>query len=203
MAKVLSSCATEDLVHMAKTCGLLPSNHFGCHPGRTTSDSLHYVTMFVKDMWRKKEVVSTLFLDIKGMFLSVVLSRLIHDMRSRGVPPQYTSGIVCEASSQQSTLRFDEYKLEPLSRSKGIDQGFLLSSIAYQFYNAGLVDICDVSSGEDTVAFMDDMLLLAWAKTIRESNSKVKQMMVRQGGGLDWLAAHQSELHWKFLVSWG
>jgi len=41
--------------------------------------------------------------------------------------------------------------------------------------------------------FMDDMLLLAWAKTLAESNTKVKCMMVRQDGGLDWEMAHQSD----------
>src|SRR5882724_11702626 len=76
MTKVLSTCVAEHLVQAAKTCDLLPSNHFGCHPRRTTTDSFHYLTTFIKDMWRKK-VVSTLFLDIKAMFPNVVLSQLI------------------------------------------------------------------------------------------------------------------------------
>ena len=49
MAKVLSACIVEDLVQAAEAHNLLPSNHFSCCPGRTTSDSLHYVTMFVKN----------------------------------------------------------------------------------------------------------------------------------------------------------
>ena len=40
---------------------------------------------------------------------------------------------------------------------------------------------------------MDDMLLLAWAKMLMESNNKVKQMMVKCSGGLDWEATHQSD----------
>jgi len=46
---------------------------------------------FVKDAWRKKEVVSALFLDIKNAFLSIIPTWLIHDMRDRGVPAQYTN----------------------------------------------------------------------------------------------------------------
>ena len=61
--------------------------------------------------------------------------------------------------------------------TKGIDQGCPLSGIAYQFYNAGLVEIHDTDGGEDAVAFMDDTLLLAQAKMLTESNNKVKQMM--------------------------
>ena len=90
------------------------------------------------------------------------------------------------------TLRFNSYELEPLALSKGRDQGCPLSRIAYQFYNTYLEEICDTNNGEDTVAFMDDTLLLAWGKSLNESNAKVKQMMVRQGGGLDWVVTHQS-----------
>ena len=93
IAKVLSACVSEDLMQMAEMHDLLPANHFSCHPGRTTTDSLHYVTKFIKDAWHKKEVVSALFLDIKSAFPNVVLSQLIHDMRCRGVPAQYTDWI--------------------------------------------------------------------------------------------------------------
>jgi len=57
------------------------------------TDSLHYVTKFMKDAWWKGEVVSALFLDIKSAFPSVVLSQLVHDIRQRGIPEQYTQWI--------------------------------------------------------------------------------------------------------------
>ena len=69
MAKVLSACVTEDLLQVAKTHRLLLNNHFSCQPGRTTMNSLHYVTKYVKDTWRRKLVVSALFLDIKSTSL--------------------------------------------------------------------------------------------------------------------------------------
>jgi len=47
--------------------------------------------------------------------------------------------------------------------SKGIDQSCPLSSIVY---NVGLVDIHDISRGEDAIVFMGDMLLLPWAKCL-------------------------------------
>jgi len=90
ITKILSACISEDLTVMAELSQLLPANHFGCRPGRTTSDSLHYVAKFTKDTWRKGEDVSALFLDIKSTFPSVILKRLTHNMRSRGIPMQYT-----------------------------------------------------------------------------------------------------------------
>jgi len=191
IGKVLSACVAEDLTSTVEEHGLLPSNHFGCRPGRTTMDSLHYVTKYIKDALRRKEVVSALFLDINNAFPSVAIDRLAHNMRSRGVPREYTDWITCKVTRCQTTLKFDGYKSEPLPLSKGLDQGCPLPGIAFQLYNANLIDIRDIRKGEDAVAFMDDTLLLAWGKNLTDTNVQVKQMMTRRGGGLDWTKSHQ------------
>jgi hypothetical protein len=59
---------------------LMPANHFGCQPGCTTTDALHYVMSYIKDAWRKGEAVGALFPDIKGAFPSIPLDRLIHNI---------------------------------------------------------------------------------------------------------------------------
>src|SRR5882724_4224959 len=119
-------------------------------------DSLHYVTKFVKDAWRRKVVVSALFLDIKSAFPSVVLDWLVHDMRKRGVPRKYTDWFMCKVTECHTTLKFDGYESEPFSLFKGINQCCPLSGLAFQFYNSDLVNIRGLDSGKDTVAFMDD-----------------------------------------------
>ena len=93
IVKVLSACMAEELTLAVETHGLLLNKHFGSRPGHTTTDSLHYVMKFMKDAWRRQEVVSALFLDIKSAFPSVMLEWLVHDMRNRGVPSQYTNWI--------------------------------------------------------------------------------------------------------------
>ena len=75
-------------------------------------------------------------------------------------------------------------ELPPLRLSRGIDQGFPLSSVLFQFYNADLVEVRNPSRGEEAVAFMDDSLLLARGKNLSETNERVKAMMVRKNGGL-------------------
>jgi len=58
---------------------------------------------FIKDTWRKKEVVSMIFLNIKSTFPSVVLNHLIHTMRVRGIPKQYIGlGVKLAAVAQCS-----------------------------------------------------------------------------------------------------
>ena len=73
--------------------------------------------------WRKGQVVSALFLDIKSAFPSVILSQLIHDMQWRGVPEQYTRWIKMKVEDRQTTMRFDGYTSEARRLRRGIDQG--------------------------------------------------------------------------------
>jgi len=81
-------------------------------------------------------------------------------MRKRGVPREYTDWIARKVLGRRTTLKFDRFESEAFPLSKGLDQGCPLSGLAFQFYNADLVDVSVPGSGEDAVAFMDDMLLL-------------------------------------------
>jgi len=145
-------------------------------------DSLHFVEKFIKDAWRKKEVVSALFLDVNSGFPSMVLSQLIHDMRWRGVPIQYTDWIRHKVEGRRTTHKFNGYNSELLNLPRDLDQGCQLSGITFQFYNTDLVDACDPSNGEEAVALMDNVLMLAHGKLLMEANTKLKQMMEKKGG---------------------
>jgi len=57
--------------------------------------------------------------------------------------------------------------------------------------------VWDPNNAEKVVAFMDDTLMLASRKSLAITNTKVKDMMVRRDGGLDWSATH----HCEFAVS--
>ena len=150
-----------------------------------TTDSVHFVTKFVKDAWRRGKVVSALFLDIKSAFPSVLLDRLIHDMRCRGVPPQYTGWIRCRVEGRKTMVKFDGFESEPEELPRGLNQGCTLSGITFQYYKADLLDMRNPNNGEEVVAFMDDTLVLTQGKTLQETNTKVWLMMERQGGGLN------------------
>ena len=89
MGKILSSCVAEDLRQVSETKHLLPGTHFGGRPGRSTGDALHLIAQYVKDAWRKKQVASALFLDVKAAFLSVDVECLLSKMQELKVPRQY------------------------------------------------------------------------------------------------------------------
>jgi len=60
---------------------LLPANHFGGRPGRTTSDALHILVHKIKETWHAGKVAAVLFLDIEGAFLNAAPTRLVHNLR--------------------------------------------------------------------------------------------------------------------------
>ena len=80
VAKVLSACIKTKLTYLAEKHNILPKYQFGRWPGRSTTDSLHKLTAFIKDAWRHKKEVVALFLDMKGAFPNMVLEVLAHNM---------------------------------------------------------------------------------------------------------------------------
>src|SRR6201996_1194005 len=49
--KFCASIIAEDIMTESECLQLLPSNHFGCHPGSTTTDALHLIVSFIKNAW--------------------------------------------------------------------------------------------------------------------------------------------------------
>jgi Reverse transcriptase (RNA-dependent DNA polymerase) len=190
LGKILSSCVTEDIEKMAEKHELLPANHFGCRPGHTTTDALHYTLMRVKNAWRKGTVPGALFLDIRGDFPRIILDRLIHNMCCRGVPKEYTDWIRDKVEGRITTLSFDDYSTPLMPILQGIDQGCRLSAIAYQFYNVDLLDMTCRAEGEDVVAFVNDATILAEGADLEEAFEKLSKIMTRTDGVLEWAEKH-------------
>ena len=80
LAKPLSGCIVEILSYQVEKHNILPKTNFGGCPGRSTTDVLHLTVKFIFDQWRKGNIVSALFLDVKGVFPSVEVQKLIHNM---------------------------------------------------------------------------------------------------------------------------
>ena len=81
MWKVLTAVVADQLTFATERHQLLPANHFGGRPGRTTTDAMHLLANTIKASWRVGKVTSALFLDIEGAFPNAVPSRLEHNLR--------------------------------------------------------------------------------------------------------------------------
>ena len=171
--------------------GLLPATHIcGC-PGRTTTDSLHLLTDYIKAAWRKKKVVSALILDVEGAFLNAVTHRLLHNMRQHRVPEAYVSFVSTMVTGRKARLKFDDYISNWFLLDNGIGQGDPLSMLLYLFYNA---DILDVAKGPDdmSLGYIDDIALVVTAKTFTQMHRSLSHMMLRRKGGFHWSKLHNS-----------
>ena len=193
IAHLLNSCQTEEIVRICEKFNILPTNHFGARPGRTTTDSIHMLTKIVKDAWRKGQVVSILFLDVKGAFPSVNIKRLIHNMRKRGIPSEYTEWMKRRLENRQTTLSFDDFQTELFAVLNGLDQGDPFSAICYLLYNADLLKIPDIKKGESILLFVDDAAVIAIGKDFTETHSKLRDIMNRTKGVFKWARLHNCE----------
>ncbi|KAL7277809.1 hypothetical protein ACG7TL_002174 [Trametes sanguinea] len=192
MSKILSRCVANVLVYEMETRGLLPDLQFGGRPGRTTTDSIHYVTKTIKDAWRTGRVASVLFLDIKSAFPSATPEVLFHDMRMQGIPQRIVAWLRAKLSGRSTCLKFDDYESDPFQILSGIDQGCPLSVILYAIYNAALLKSADRKNGETAVGSMDDVALVVTGKTFEEAHAKAQAFMRRDGGAQDWSTSHNS-----------
>ncbi|KIJ39724.1 hypothetical protein M422DRAFT_174834, partial [Sphaerobolus stellatus SS14] len=192
IAKTLSSCVADALMFHTERLQLLPNTHFGGRPGRSTNDALQLMISFIKNNWRKGNVVSTLFLDVKAAFPSVSTKRLAHNLHRRGIPRFYVDWIQRKMEGRETVLKFDDFTSEPLAITNGCDQGCPLSVFCYLFYNADLLDVAQPQKQELAIAFMDDVNLIKAAKSFKKANLGLQDMMTRERGALEWSSQHSS-----------
>lgn len=67
-------------------------------------------------------MVSALFLDITGAFPNVSIPMLLHNMRKRGIPQEYTEWLGRRLDGRKTTLHFDGYKSETRNVNNGLEQ---------------------------------------------------------------------------------
>ena len=189
-ARLLNGCKTEDLVLMCEKTGILPPNHFGGRPGRATTDSIHLMVKTVKDAWRKGEVASLLCLDVKGAFPSTAVDVLKHEMRQHGVPEGHVEWLGRRLEGRRTTLIFDDYRSEFFDIKDGLDQGDAQSLIAWIIYNLLILRIFRKLAKETGLLYVDDAAALVTGADFHVTHDKLRDIMNREGGILEWAAAH-------------
>jgi hypothetical protein len=189
-ARLLNGCKTEDLVLMCEQTGILPANHFGWRPGRATTDSVHLMVKTVKDAWRKGEVASLLCLDVKGAFPSTAVDVLMHEMRQHGVPEGHVEWLGRRLEGRRTMLTFDDHRSEPFDVRDGLDQGDAQSLIAWLIYNLLILRIFRKLAKETGLLYVDDAAALVTGRDFHITHNKLRDIMNREGGILDWAASH-------------
>ena len=192
LAKTLTSIIAETISNLVEIHQLLPKNHFGGRPGRTTTDALHYLVSKIKTAWRNDQVVSVLFLDVEGAFPNAVTNRLLHNLKTRRVPTVLIRFVANLLTNRRTRIKFDDYTSGYYDIKNGIGQGDPLSMLLYILYNADLLEITLDDLNEDAMGYVDDIALVALGQDFEESTQRLKQMMTRGEGGLQWSKEHNS-----------
>ena len=156
LGKVMESVIAELLSYISEDHQLLPPQHFGGRPGRTTEDAMMILSERIHAAWKKREIFSVVFMDVAGAFNNVHHERLIHNMRKRKVPQQITNWIHSFLQDRTTRLRFNGTLSDvSIPTPAGTPQGSPLSPTLYMYYNGDLLDI--PSERELSLGFIDDI----------------------------------------------
>ena len=197
--KVLTAIVASHITFLSERHQLLPSNHYGGQPGRTTTDALHFLVHKIKKTWHGGKIAAVLFLDIEGAFPNAVPSRLVHNLRKRRIPGKYADFVEQMLDGRSTTLKYDGHSSDPIEVDNGIGQGDPLSMVLYQFYNADLLDIPE-GKNEEALAYVDDTIMVASAGNFHAAHEMLADMMCRAGGVSDWSKTHNSPLEYTKLA---
>jgi hypothetical protein len=184
LAKILTSLVADYISTLVETHKLLPKTHFGGRPGRTTTDAIHYLVHKIKEAWREDQVVSVLFLDVKGAFPNAITERLIHNLKKRRIPAVLVRFVACLLANRRTRIKFDDHTSDYIDITNGIGQGDPLSMLLYIIYNADLLEIPDIEQKDDAIGYVDDIALIARGDDFRETTHRLKSLMTKDDGGL-------------------
>jgi hypothetical protein len=196
-AKLLNKCKADQLMEQCEKTGVLPANHFGGRPGRSTNDSIHMIIKMVKDTWRKGLVASVLFLNVnfvvKGAFPSVAVDMMAHEYRAAGIPEEHVNWMLRRLDGRHTIRTFDDFHLQEFSIDNGVDQGDPVSGITYMIYNAGLLRCLKAEDSEHGALYIDDVYVLTLGRSFADTHHKLRDIMERLGGILQWATEHNCE----------
>jgi ribonuclease HI/endonuclease/exonuclease/phosphatase family metal-dependent hydrolase len=192
MAKALTSLVAEIISDSVEIHQLLPKTHFGGRPGRTTTDAIHYLVHKIKAAWREDQVASILFLDVEGAFPNAVTKRLIHNLKKRRISGILVRFIGRLLTNRRTRMRFDDYISDSIDINNGIGQGDPLSMLLYIIYNADLLEIIGNDLKEDAIGYVDDIAIITTGNDFEESTNRLKTIMTKDDGGLQWSRDHNS-----------
>ncbi|KAJ6439009.1 reverse transcriptase [Purpureocillium lavendulum] len=191
IGKIMDAIVATRLSYIAETYQLLPATHMGGRKLRSTEHALHYIIDRIYDAWNKGGgmVASLLLLDVSGAFDNISHRRLLHNLRKRRVDEKTVRWIASFLGERQTELSIDGFQSEPYKLTTGEPQGSPLSPILYLFYNADLLDRCNQDENTAAMGFIDDVAILAWAKTTEETCTLL-QAALREAE--DWASSHAS-----------
>ena len=95
-------------------------------------------------------------------------------------------------TNRKTRIKFDDHLSDYYNITNGIGQGDPLSMLLYIIYNADLLEITDNEINEDMLGYVDDITLIAIGNNFEETTHRLKQLMTKENGGIQWSKEYNS-----------
>ena len=140
LGKVIEKVVARRLTFLAGAHGLVPAEQFGGCANASTVDAMLVFVNDVHAAWNHKQVTSALTFDIKGYFDFVNHARLLHVLRSKGIPLPIVRWVSSFLSEREAAVCLDGKRGAMKPVLNGIPQGSPVSPILAAFYSAELIE---------------------------------------------------------------
>lgn len=192
IGKIMDAVLARRLSYLVETYNVLPDTHIGGRRLRSTEHALHLIIERIYKAWNtgRGRVASLLLLDVSGAFDNVSHERLLHNLRSRRVDEKLVVWIASFLTERRTRITMDDFTSEEYTISTGIPQESPLSPILYIFYNAGLLEACELDRETTATRYIDDAAILACGDTTAETCAKLKVALEK---AQSWATTHASK----------
>jgi hypothetical protein len=192
IGKIMDAILARRLSYLVEAHHVLPDTHIGGRKLRSTEHALHLIIEKIYKAWNtgRGRVASLLLLDVSGAFDNVSHERLLHNLRTRRVDEKLVLWITSFLSDRRTRITMDGFTSEEHTISTGIPQGSPLSPILYIFYNAGLIETCELDFDTTATGYIDDAAILACGDTTAETCAKPKVALEKVQS---WATTHASK----------
>ena len=155
MGKLIITVVTDIVVYLTACHSLLLPNCFGGLPGHMTADPLLYLIHDIKNTWRRKKIVTMIFLDITSAFPNAITDCLLLNMCQLGYPTAVIDLFGAMLDNHCTSLAFNSYTSGVVNIDNSIGQGDPSLMILYLIHSYALVAIPNTLGG-DRGEYVDD-----------------------------------------------